>query len=273
VFRSESPEKSVPQRIVQQKWVDHPQKEFFLPGAGLTDETLDKIRSKSFQLGKIATAYFGIQTFDRAEYVTDRKELKAHKPVVDGANIQRCELLPGKEFVDFRPASIKSGGNPAVYQMERIGVRQIGRTPIATMIPAGIYSLNTIYNIFFTKPTKLRLKFILGLLLSNTYRWFWLQQFYDQKGTFPKIKKDALLSIPVPHLDLSKPADKARHDKLVSLVDKLLGLMPKLRAAKSESEKATMQNAVTACEQQIDALVYELYGLTEKEIKLVEANA
>ena len=72
---------------------------------------------------------------------------------------------------------------------------------------------------------------------------------------------------------LPSPADKSRHDKLVVLVEKLLGLMPKLRAATSESEKATLQNAVTATDQQIDALVYELYGLTEEEIKLVEGNA
>jgi UDP-N-acetylmuramate-alanine ligase len=31
--------------------------------------------------------------------------------------------------------------------------------------------------------------------------------------------------------------------------------------------------AVTATDQQIDQLVYELYGLTEDEIKLVEGNA
>ena len=31
-----------------------------------------------------------------------------------------------------------------------------------------------------------------------------------------------------------------------------------------------MQNAVTAADQEIDMLVYDLYGLTEKEIKLVE---
>ena len=39
-----------------------------------------------------------------------------------------------------------------------------------------------------------------------------------------------------------------------------------------ESEKAVLQNAVTAADQQIDALVYELYGLTPEEIKLVEGN-
>jgi hypothetical protein len=54
--------------------------------------------------------------------------------------------------------------------------------------------------------------------------------------------------------------------------DKMLGLMPKLRAATSESERTVLQNAVTATDQQIDALVYELYGLTADEIKLVEGN-
>src|SRR6266446_6407356 len=35
-------------------------------------------------------------------------------------------------------------------------------------------------------------------------------------------------------------------------------------------EKATLQNAVTATDQQVDQLVYELYGLTSEEIALVE---
>ena len=56
-------------------------------------------------------------------------------------------------------------------------------------------------------------------------------------------------------------------------MDKLLGLMPKLRLAKAESAKATLQNAVTATDQQIDALVYDLYGLTPEEIQLVEEAA
>jgi hypothetical protein len=59
----------------------------------------------------------------------------------------------------------------------------------------------------------------------------------------------------------------------VDIVGKLLGLMPKLRAATADSEKATLQNAVTTTDQQIDALVYDLYGLTEDEIKLLEGNA
>ena len=43
-----------------------------------------------------------------------------------------------------------------------------------------------------------------------------------------------------------------------------------LRAATSDKEKATLQNAVTATDPQIDQLVYELYALTPEEIALVE---
>ena len=55
--------------------------------------------------------------------------------------------------------------------------------------------------------------------------------------------------------------------RLVEILDK------NLRAATKDAERQALQNAVTATDQQIDALVYELYGLTEEEIKLVEGNA
>ena len=99
-----------------------------------------------------------------------------------------------------------------------------------------------------------------------------VKMFADFKSSFPQVTIFSLSQVPVLKIDFKKPADKTRHDKLVVLVDKLLGLMPKLRAATAESAKATLQNAVTKTEQDIDALVYELYGLTKEEIKLVEAG-
>ena len=68
------------------------------------------------------------------------------------------------------------------------------------------------------------------------------------------------------------PADKARHDKLVMLVEKMLALTPKLRAAKTDEEKATLQNAVSKTDQDINGLVYEIYALTPEEIALVEGG-
>ena len=56
----------------------------------------------------------------------------------------------------------------------------------------------------------------------------------------------------------------------MSFVDKMLVLMPKLRGAASEAEKAVLQSAVTTTDAEIDRLVYDLYGLTPDEIAIVE---
>ena len=48
------------------------------------------------------------------------------------------------------------------------------------------------------------------------------------------------------------------------------GERTQVRAVVHPSIPATLQNAVTATDQQIDQLVYELYGLTEEEKNLVE---
>ncbi len=87
------------------------------------------------------------------------------------------------------------------------------------------------------------------------------------------MKKVDLDLLPIVHLNLTDCADKERHDRLVGLVDKMLALTPKLRGATSESEKAALQNAVTTTDAEIDRLVYELYGLTEEEIKIVEGES
>lgn len=115
------------------------------------------------------------------------------------------------------------------------------------------------------------LNFLLGCFNSRLLSWFFLQKSnIAQRDDFPKIVLKETRSLPFPKIDLKNRADKSRHDKLVALVDKLLGLIPKLLETTVEREKAALQNAVTATDQQIDQLVYELYGLSEDEIKVVK---
>jgi hypothetical protein len=116
-------------------------------------------------------------------------------------------------------------------------------------------------------------KFLLSLLNSRLLNWVIAQTGTCMRGGYFSFEARFIRSLPIPQPDLKNPADKARHDQLVALVDKMLVLTPKLRAATVESEKAVLQNAVTATDQQIDTLVYELYGLTNDEIKLVEGRA
>ena len=96
---------------------------------------------------------------------------------------------------------------------------------------------------------------------------------FDTLSYIAQVKKIDLDTLPIAVFGDSSSVTKARHDRLVSLVEKMLALTPKLRAARTDAEQQTLQNAVTATEQQIDALVYELYGLTPAEIALVEGTA
>ena len=59
---------------------------------------------------------------------------------------------------------------------------------------------------------------------------------------------------------------------MISLVDKMLDLNKKLSAAKIPDDKTKIQRQIDATDKKIDKLVYELYGLTEEEIKIVEES-
>jgi ClpP class serine protease len=50
----------------------------------------------------------------------------------------------------------------------------------------------------------------------------------------------------------------------------MLELYKELAAAKTPDDKTRLQRQIDATDRQIDQLVYELYGLTEEEIKVVE---
>jgi len=52
----------------------------------------------------------------------------------------------------------------------------------------------------------------------------------------------------------------------------MLELHKQLASAKADHDKTTIQRQSDATDRQIDQLVYELYGLTAEEIKIVEES-
>ena len=57
---------------------------------------------------------------------------------------------------------------------------------------------------------------------------------------------------------------------MVGLVEGMLALHKRQAEARLPQEKEMIQRQIQATDGQIDRLVYELYGLTEEEIKIVE---
>jgi hypothetical protein len=245
-------------------------------------ELWDKVSGKFAKLETIADVNFGKQLRDRTKFQKDVIEVatrsaipRTHVACVTGKDIDRYSL-EWSNLACLNDTVAQSGGcwDDSKHKAKgKLLTRQIGRYPAFALDAAGYHCLNTLFMVTLLDPSKHRPSFLLGVLNSKLLRALWVGRFYDQRQTFPKIKGTYLKELPIALTDFSNPTDKARHDKLVALVDKMLVLMPKLRAATSDKEKATLQNAVTATDQQIDQLVYELYGLTPEEIALVEGNA
>jgi hypothetical protein len=67
-----------------------------------------------------------------------------------------------------------------------------------------------------------------------------------------------------------KIADVARHDKMVTLVERMLDLNKRLPGAGTDQEQTLIRRQIASTDKEIDELVYDLYGLTDEEIAIVE---
>ena len=116
------------------------------------------------------------------------------------------------------------------------------------------------------------LPYLLGLLNSRLLRWYFPFVSAPFRGGWLSANRQFLSQLPIRTINFDDPADVAHHDKMVALVEQMLALHEKLTAATISADKQLYQRQVEATDRQIDRLVYELYGLTEEEIGIVEAT-
>jgi len=115
-------------------------------------------------------------------------------------------------------------------------------------------------------------KYLLGIINSSLIRKVLTGICDKVQGGFYRIKIVYVKQLPIRTIDFSDPADVARHDRMVSLVEQMLALHKQLPEVGTPHEKTALERQIEATDGQIDALVYELYGLTEEEIRIVEGS-
>jgi hypothetical protein len=111
--------------------------------------------------------------------------------------------------------------------------------------------------------------YILGLLNSKILRWYFPFVSAPFRGGWMSANRQFLSQLPIRIINFSDPKDKGYYDKMVELVERMLSLHKELESAITPDEKTRMQRQIDTTDQQIDRLVYDLYGLTEKEIQIV----
>jgi hypothetical protein len=79
--------------------------------------------------------------------------------------------------------------------------------------------------------------------------------------------------MPVRVIDFSGKHEKEKHAQMASLFKRMLDLHKRLVKATHPDDTTRLQRRIDASDREIDNLVYDLYGLTEEEIKIVEEGA
>jgi len=116
------------------------------------------------------------------------------------------------------------------------------------------------------------LRYILGILNSKYLNHIYLETVKEGGRVFPQVKMSKVRALPFRTIDFADAIEKTQHDKMRTLVEQMLTLYKQLTLSKTPNEKETIARQIYATDQQIDRLVYELYGLTEEEIKVVEGG-
>ncbi|GHU39339.1 hypothetical protein FACS1894190_03460 [Spirochaetia bacterium] len=114
--------------------------------------------------------------------------------------------------------------------------------------------------------------FILGIINSHLVSWYAYRFIFANAIRTMHFDSVTTMKIPFPEIYLSKPADKTEHDKLVTLVDKMLDLKRREHDEPNPQAKTVLQRQIDAVDSQIDTVVYKLYNLTDDEVKVVEGE-
>lgn len=208
------------------------------------------------------------------KYVGDSGELF----VLGGKQIGRYELATKvkgkikKSLVDDEKAYIK----PNSILVQRIVAHVSKPKPHILIIgmlserinPKNYIILDTINQL--ENKSEYSSKFILAIVNSTLISWFAYRFIFANAIRTMQFDNPTTEKIPFPNLDLSKPPEKAMHDRVVKLVEQIISAKEQLARATSEQEQLRLERQVNGLDRQIDEAVYELYGLTESDIALIE---
>jgi hypothetical protein len=111
-------------------------------------------------------------------------------------------------------------------------------------------------------------EYLCGLINSKLLDFYFKKISSTFNSGYFAANKQYIEKLPIRAIDFSNPADVKQHDRIVALVQRMLDLHKQTPQIPQEQEQLTRD--IQATDREIDALVYQLYGLTPDEIKIVE---
>jgi hypothetical protein len=114
--------------------------------------------------------------------------------------------------------------------------------------------------------------FLLGLLNSKLLSWYVAAHSPIFQGGYHKYSAAYLRSAPICRSNTGLSSDREAHDRISAMATTLETLHVQLRPSRVEHERRLLERQLDAAARRLDTLVYDLYGLTDDEIALVEES-
>ncbi len=251
-------------------WLDNENLEFLIEADSSEAQLISKIKGIGAALGNVTDIQRGVTPFK----LLDIPPKKSPRPAFNGT-VRRYTIQNGDQKF------IRYDDSLAEFKPERyfIGSRILLRELISrslqlqAMLTDEDFITNKSMQSILIRDNHYSIKYFLGLINSRLLSWYFLHtSSIARRDDFPKIVLKQTRELPVPPIDFSDRQDKARHDGLVKLVEKMLKLQADVRTATLPGEETRLRREIAATDRRIDRAVYDLYGLTEDEIQIVEGT-
>jgi type I restriction-modification system DNA methylase subunit len=224
-------------------------------------------------LGTVAKLSMGIKTSDNTKFILDDKKDEDTLPILRGKDVGRYNYNYANKWIWYKPDLMmkKVGAGPRkreYFETPKLLFREItGGGIIATFDTNNYFTNNKIHVLYSLENYDLR--FILAVANSKLINT-WVRHAFNNSF---QVEINQLEKIPIPKIDFSDPREKAKHNELVDLADKMLKLNKDLQVAPENSDKWNdIKKEIEKTDKKIDQKVYALYGLTEEEIRVVEGK-
>lgn len=221
--------------------------------------------------GKVVIVPYTIQN-GRAVLIPEA-EIEEQFPLLHVYLNENKNYLSAREKGRFRGAEWFQYGrqqNIDLMLLPKILVPDIADRASFALDEGGEYAFTSGYGITLRPDVNESPKYVLALLNSSLLDLYLKRISTTMRGGFFRYFTQFIGQLPIHRIDFANLEEKAMHDRMVQLVDSMLALHKQQGTAKSDANRELYQRQIDATDAEIDRLVYELYGLTDDEIKIVE---
>lgn len=258
--------------VSQGRFLEEPNFLFTIYQPPEVDTFISKMERDSISFGKLVTNARGVEIGKKSPLVSSEAIKAECVPFLVGEDIDRYIIL-GHRYLKLGDPLVEYK-SPELYKGEKIIVRKTGTGLRATLDNQDFYVIQVIY-IFKPKTEGINLRLLLGLFNSKLMSFYYFTKFGEkEKKVFPHLRQSPILQLPIRRIDFDNPAEKKMHDDLVALVDTMLELNKRLAPVRDKycNERDELLREIERTDKEIDNLVYDLYGLTDEERRIVEGE-